>query len=577
MLAFVIRPKVNSGNQHTSTEHLKLLAKQYSLFYAEAVIDNVLVGFVSRNDYRNFIFNDEVHLTVGSHETMSHEQDRYLLIHITRDGITFKSDYAGSIPTFYSFLGGFVASNIEKCVTKALKVRVSDIDYEALYGFMRFGHFIWGETAWKPIKQLLPNRQTHVDPRLSKVRAEKLNETFMIRERGHLATNSVANELYELNRNLVTESLQKSNEILLPLSSGYDSRMIFSVLAENKMLKEKLSCFTYGNLGSLEVEAAKELCAKANVRWSHIDLPAKFLRKKYLIDVANIFGSSMHMHAMYQIEVIELLEKMNLIPKNCTLTSGFMTGVPAGQHNRLLNIKSMNPNLSHAMDSFSQSKVWAKEELESLAVFQGENFEESCEAKFQMAFNDFDGELDQKAILFDIWTRQRNFISYHPRILEWFRPVSSPHMNPEYINFFLSLKPEHLKDRRAVQAMFQLKYWAASRVVSDSNTFRGMGSKLKTAAYFAPQVLSKFGVNRQSFLGFFSNDPKFDQKAVTDARQESFFPILDTNSNHDLTELVNLFGGPLFFESLYSSAKQGDINAYLKVTTLQSIALTLND
>ena len=144
MLAFVIRPKVNSGNQHTSTEHLKLLAKQYSLFYAEAVIDNVLVGFVSRNDYRNFIFNDEVHLTVGSHETMSHEQDRYLLIHITRDGITFKSDYAGSIPTFYSFLGGFVASNIEKCVTKALKVRVSDIDYEALYCFMSFGHFIWG-------------------------------------------------------------------------------------------------------------------------------------------------------------------------------------------------------------------------------------------------------------------------------------------------------------------------------------------------------------------------------------------------------------------------------------------------
>ena len=60
VLAFVIRPNGNSGEINSSTEHLKLMAV-YSLFYAEAVIDNVLVGFVSRNDYRNFRFEDEIH------------------------------------------------------------------------------------------------------------------------------------------------------------------------------------------------------------------------------------------------------------------------------------------------------------------------------------------------------------------------------------------------------------------------------------------------------------------------------------------------------------------------------------
>lgn len=522
VLAFVVCRNGNSGDKHSSTEHLKSLAKQHSLFYAETVLDNVLVGFVSRNDYRNSIYKDEIHLTVGSHETLSFEQDRYLLVQVTKDGIAFKTDYAGSIPVFYSFRGGFVASNIEKCVTKATKVSLADIDYESLYGFMRFSHFIWDETAWKHIKQLLPNRKTYVGPDATVVKIQKMNQTFVISDRNHLALNSVASELYELNRRLITDSLQNTESILLPLSSGYDSRMIFSVLAENRSFRERLSCFTYGNVGALEVEAAKKLCANANVQWSHVDLPTKFLKKNYLINTANIFGSSMHMHAMYQFEVFEVLEKMRLIPSNCTLTTGFMTGVPAGQHNRLLNIKAMNSKLTHAMNSFSQSKVWEKEELERLAVFHAKDFEDSCEAKFQLAFNDFDGELHQKAILFDVWTRQRNFISYHPRVLEWFQPVSSPHMNPEYVNFFLSLEPEHLNDRRAVQAMFQLKYRAASTVVSDSNLLRGMGPKLKTAAFLAPQILSKLGIKRQSFLGFYSNDPKFDLKAVTDSGRESF-------------------------------------------------------
>jgi hypothetical protein len=577
VLAFVVCRNENLGDVHSSTAHLKSLAKQHSLYYAEIVLGNVLVGFVSRNDYRNFSFKDEIQLTVGSHETLSLEQDRFLLVQVTTHGIAFKSDYAGSIPVFYSFRIGFVASNIEKCVTKATKVSLADIDYESLYGFMRFGHFIWDETAWKHIKQLLPNRKTHVRPDSTVVKVEKMNQTFVKSDRKHMSLNSVATELYELNRNLITDSLRNSESILLPLSSGYDSRMIFSVLAENDTFRERLTCFTYGNMGALEVEAAKKLCANANVQWSHVDLPSNFLKKNYLLDTANIFGSSMHMHAMYQFEVIEVLERMMLMPSNCTLTTGFMTGVPAGQHNRLLNIQSTNSKLTHAMNSFSQSRVWEKQELERLAVFHAKNFEESCEAKFQLAFNDFDGELHQKAILFDIWTRQRNFISYHPRILEWFRPVSSPHMNPEYINFFLSLKPEHLNDRRAVQAMFKLKYRPASRVVSDSNLFRGMGPKLKTAAFLTPQLLSKLGIKCQSFLGFYTNDPEFDLKAVIDAGRESFFPILEASLNSDLTELINTFGGISFFEGLYLSAFQGDLEAYLKVTTVQSIALALND
>ena len=150
---------------------------------------------------------------------------------------------------------------------------------------MRFGHFIWDETAWKHIKQLLPNRKTHVGLDSTVVQIQKMTQTFVISDRKHLALDSVASELYELNKSLITDSLQNTESILLPLSSGYDSRMIFSVLTENQTFMERLTCFTYGNMGALEVEAAKKLCANANVRWSHVDLPAKFLKKKYPLKI----------------------------------------------------------------------------------------------------------------------------------------------------------------------------------------------------------------------------------------------------------------------------------------------------
>jgi hypothetical protein len=504
-------------------------------------------------------------------------EDRYLLIQIENGQLKFSTDYAGSIPTFYSFRNGFSASNVEKCVLQSSKFDNDDIDFESVYGLMRFGHFIWDETAWKHMKQLLPNRDSIVDLRNSIIRAKRNEKTFVGEERHHSSLKANANELFELNKGLVKNSLKNCESVILPLSSGYDSRMIFSALADDNDLKSKLTCFTYGNKGSLEVAAAKELCKTAEVEWSHLELPAKFLGKRYLSDTADIFGSSMHMHAMYQIEMVENLRSNNLIFRNSTFTSGFMTGVPAGQHNRLLGIEGVNPRLSRAMDNFSQSKVWSKNALEEISVFRGRGFEEACETKFRKAYNDFDGEDYQKSILFDIWSRQRNFISYHPRVLEWFYPVASPHMNPQYINFFLSINPDQLIDRRAVQAMFKFKYSQYSKIPSDSNLLRGVGPKLKTLLYLMPQILTKMGIEKDSFLGYESGNSKFDLRAIDDAKKESFFPLLEETRKNNVAEFIDVFGGNDFFQNTYLEAKNGNLNSYLKIVGLQSIALALYD
>ena len=577
VLAFAIHEKEFVEWKTASLSHLKKLANQYDLSYKEVDFGNFLIGIV----YRGKVIQEPItqldRFVVCSHARQDMREDRYLVVQIENNQVKFSSDYAGSIPTFYSFRNGFSASNIENCVLKSSRFNNDDIDFESVYGLLRFGHLIWDETCWKHIKQLLPNRDSIVDLRNSIVLGKRNEKTFVVEERQHQSLKATADELYELNKCLVRNSLKNCESIVLPLSSGYDSRMIFSALAEDRDLKDKLSCFTYGNRGSLEVDAARDLCKMAEVQWSHLELPARFLRKKYLMDTADIFGSSMHMHAMYQIEMVENLRSKDLIFRNSTFTSGFMTGVPAGQHNRLLGINGPISSLCEAMDNFSQSKVWSRNALEEMTVFRGREFEESCEAKFQKAFNDFDGEIHQKSILFDIWSRQRNFISYHPRVLEWFHPIASPHMNPEYINFFLSLSPDQLIDRRAVQAMFKVKYSRYSKIPSDSNLLGGVGPKFKTLLYFMPQILTKFGLDTNSFFGYQSGNSKFDLRAICDAKSESFFPLLEENRKNGLTDFIAMFGGYEFFQNTYQDANNGNLNSYLKIVGLQSIGLSLYD
>jgi hypothetical protein len=185
---------------------------------------------------------------------------------------------------------------------------------------------------------MLPDSRYRFTPK-GKLIAEEYLETVKASESrcGH-SDKQVANELFELNRALVRRSLADAEDIILPLSSGYDSRMIFSVLSNEKDLLAKTRCFTYGSSGSIEVEGGRRLSKLKGIEWHHVDLPCRFLTRRYLEDISNIFGASLHMHGMYQLEFFNEIKAKYGVSSATRLTSGFMTGVPAGQHNGLLQI-----------------------------------------------------------------------------------------------------------------------------------------------------------------------------------------------------------------------------------------------
>lgn len=497
--------------------------------------------------------------------------DRYLTLEVGPSGLTIETDYCASVPCFYSERGGFAASNLEPCVWLASGSTVDDLSAPNAAGFLRFSHLIWDETVWRHMFQVLPDARLQVGP-AGEVTGEAYLETVKGgAERAALSDSQVAEELRHLNLELVRNSLGGYSEVVLPLSSGYDSRMILAAAAELPDLKERLRCFTYGVPGSLEVEAARELCRLTGVQWQFVELPCRFLDDRRLARISDVFGASLHMHGMYQLEFFEQVAPLLEDPASAALTSGFMTGVPAGQHNSKLAIRNSSDSLFAAMDRFSQSQVWSDAELQALPIFQGVEYRELSESRFRKAFDRFEGELFQRSVMFDVWTRQRNFISYYPRTLEWCLPVVSPHMNPKYANFFMSLSDRHLNDRRAVELMFERCYPALARVPSNSNGARSLGGGLSLVAFAISKIL-RMAHLPNPLPSLYQDVPfDFDLTAVAKAGGDAFAPLLSPDSRG--WGLATDFGGQRLFQSLYEQALAGDVNAYLKVVPVQAIAL----
>jgi hypothetical protein len=570
--AFFISCNVSKNLLEKVLEHFQVIARRYG--------DNVsrierygfnLILLKDSGDEWNSDFN-KISFIAGKINAHPEQWDRFLRVEISPECLQIENDYAGSIPVFYSQKNGFVASNIEPCVYLATNSTLSDISYENIYGFLRYGHFIWDETAWKHIKQILPDSRYRFSSEGVLISTEYLQTIKATDSRATFTDKVIADDLFELNRSLVTRSLVDSDEIILPLSSGYDSRMIFSVLANDKQLSCKTRCFTYGSIGSIEVEGGRRLTKLKGVDWHYVNLPCRFLDKRYLKEIADIFGASLHMHGMYQVEFYEQIKSKYGISPSARLTSGFMTGVPAGQHNSLLQITELDSRLTDVMNHFSQSKVWKDEDLEKMPVFAGKQYLEIAEQRFRLAFDRFEGEIYQKTVMFDVWTRQRNFISYYPRTLEWQIPTVSPHMCAEYANFFMSLNEDHLRNRRAVELMFLKCYPDIAKVASNSNGIACLGSQFETSLLFLSRIFNYLNFPNPLPRKFRNIPIELDIQAVKNCKGDSFYPLLDDTK--EIREFTAAFGGMKMFHNLYCRALNGDRHAYARAVTLQAIVLS---
>lgn len=126
----------------------------------------------------------------------------------------------------------------------------------------------------------------------------------------------------------------KDRFIVIPLSGGFDSRLIASMCAE--FHPDNVICYTYGTENNCEVANAKEVAARLGFRWVNIVYNSRLI-EGYLED--NVFkhyypyvSELSSMFFMQEYFAVKYLKDNQLVPENSVFMPGFSGDMMAGSH-----------------------------------------------------------------------------------------------------------------------------------------------------------------------------------------------------------------------------------------------------
>lgn len=575
VLGFVAFPKLGTGfSEHRVISTMETISSSFNLHLSWHELHSFKVGLVTRSAMSSGLpkASDRIGFAVSSATSQSIDSDRFLKVVLCGDTISCESDYAGTVPYYYSKTGSLVISNFMAIVEAAIGVSEYEIDFAALYAFVKFGHNLWDETVYTNVGAGTPSSKSLFGATVTLHPSSTIwNSSFLptLDSEPSFQLEKKLLELRDLNTDLVKESLRGSQQVVLPLSSGLDSRLVLAGISEDKKLRDRTLAVTYGPHQSIEVKSAKRLAEESGVRWAHINLPLNFLSDKYLSGTSLIFGTSMHMHAMYQMEFTSELRRRKLIDSDAVFTSGFMTGVPTGQHVSKLGHRKTELDPKVFLGSFSQSQYWSRKELQNLFGNYSYSGDELVSQKLRSVPTVYSSNPYKQSILLDIWTRQRNFISYHPRTLELSHSVASPHMRVEWPTFFFDLPNSWLWKRRMVQEFFLKHYPRLAAIPTNSENFSKLGSPIQSLGRVAHIVLDRLGFAEVVPERLRDQQLRFDETALSKSLPNSLAPLPDfippgVNADPIHKALINLH-----------KSSGTDVRAYGKLVSWQTVARSL--
>ena len=162
--------------------------------------------------------------------------------------------------------------------------------------------------------------------------------------------NEYLEELSNVTINIFKKMLKNigNRQIIVPLSAGYDSRLVLSIL---KYLGAKnVKCYSYGKNGNFEAKIAKKVAKKLGFEWKFIPLNHKSEKKYYsshdynkYLDFCESYSSVPYVQSL---STIKYLKELDWIDKDCIFINGNSGDFISGGHIKLQNnFKGLNKNL----------------------------------------------------------------------------------------------------------------------------------------------------------------------------------------------------------------------------------------
>lgn len=226
-----------------------------------------------------------------------------------------QTDWLGSSPVFYNEKTNLISDNI----LEVIDYNHFEFDPEGLNDYLQFGYSVLGQTMIKNVKFLEPNSQIKSDGKEIIITTEPDPVEHVLGK-----DKSKGLEVIEQIVEVTQRWADQQENIILPLSGGYDSRLLSYALRNC----DKVRAYTYGvsqlQKDSFEVYNACQIAKINEISWNQV-----YLGDYHMLcdEWYEIYGPSVHMHGMYQMEFYDKIK--NTIAEGSVL-SGIVGDLWAG-------------------------------------------------------------------------------------------------------------------------------------------------------------------------------------------------------------------------------------------------------
>lgn len=245
---------------------------------------------------------------------------------IKNDENTFAAvDRIRMFPIFYNSKG---ISDESKSIS-------SDISFDenARADFLQTGYVTSSRTLLKEVSQIQAGEAICIQNGELKTEFYSSFTASKINQKTYPELESELRLKMESAFNIILNQL-KGKTIIVPLSAGYDSRLI-AVMLKNAGF-EKVICFTYGRKNYPEIKTSKAVADRLGFQWYYIEYNQKlingFLKDKEFQEFYNYSANHVSMFFLQEYFAIKQLKEKNLIPEDAVFISGHSGDFIAGSH-----------------------------------------------------------------------------------------------------------------------------------------------------------------------------------------------------------------------------------------------------
>lgn len=265
------------------------------------------------------------------------------------------SDITRSFPIFYTKQNNelFLSDDIQYLKTT---MKLNEFDPISEIEFKASNHTYGKKTLLKNVFQiqasecLIIKNESIVD--------RFFNYSYAIRQESSATYSELKNELIASFENSFQRFIKslKNKTAVIPLSGGFDSRLIATML--KKYNYKNVVCFTYGNKNSFEIENSKKTAKILNFKWYFIEYSAEligdYLNTSVFLNYAHFAGKLTSMPNLQEYFAVKYLKEHQLIPQDSIFIPGYAGDLLGGS--QLLKVIPADLKHEQIIDLFIDKK-----------------------------------------------------------------------------------------------------------------------------------------------------------------------------------------------------------------------------